>query len=142
MGILVATVDRSTQAEAQGFSRFHIFNSTVTGCDAISLEYVRLAKGSESSPHAHVSSHTVVFTLTGRVSVYFGQQLEQGVTVGPFDCVYIPPGVIHYVVNEGDEVMTAVVARTPDRNVVEEFPDILTGTAFHLHTQAPGSSDQ
>ncbi len=125
MDVLVAALDRCTRAETQGFSRIQIFNSSVTGCDSISLEFVSLPKGAESSPHAHVSSHTVVFTLTGNVRVYFGRRLERDVRVGPLDCVYIPPGVIHHVVNEGDEVMTAVVARTPDRNIVEEFRDIV-----------------
>ena len=130
MSILVTALGKCPKAVSQGFSRTHIFNSNTTGCEAISLEYVALSKGAESSPHSHVASHTVIFTLTGRVTVYFGRQLENDVRVGPHDCVYIPPDVVHYVVNEGDEAMTAVVARTPDRNVVEEFAELLSGRSL------------
>jgi uncharacterized RmlC-like cupin family protein len=101
-----------------------IIDRESTGNEHISLEYVRLPKGAESYPHLHVNTHTAVYTLQGEVKLYYGDRLENVVVVGKHDCVYIPPNVIHYVVNERDEEMISIVARTPSHHEVKEFKEL------------------
>jgi uncharacterized RmlC-like cupin family protein len=56
--------------------------------------------------------------------VLFGECLENEIVAGPGDCVYIPPDVIHYVVNEDLEPMEAAVSRTPATHTVVEYPEL------------------
>ena len=125
MNIRVKNLDECTAHQGQGFKRISIFNPANTLGNHISLEYVILPKGAESTPHAHLDTHTVVFTLQGSVRLFYGDRLEQQKIVGPEGCVYIPPNVIHYVVNEHDEDMIAVVARTPYKHQIREHQELL-----------------
>jgi quercetin dioxygenase-like cupin family protein len=65
MRVKVVNVTACEHVLGQGYRRISIFNGLNTGNDQITLEYVILPKGEESTPHAHVDSHTVVFTLNG-----------------------------------------------------------------------------
>jgi uncharacterized RmlC-like cupin family protein len=120
--IQLRNADESAVFTRQGFKRELIFNEADLGSAPLCLERVTLQMGEECVPHLHLGTHTVVYTLTGRVRVHYGDELQHAIEVGPSDCVFIPPGVIHYVVNEWPEPMTAVVARTAARHEVLEFP--------------------
>jgi uncharacterized RmlC-like cupin family protein len=128
MAILVKKLNLASSKELQGFRRVQIFGEDDIGGSNISLEYVILPKGRESTPHLHVDTYSVIFTLQGVAKIYFGESLENIVTAGVDDSVYIPPNVIHYVVNEFEEEMIAIVARTPSSHSVKEFPMLLDKT--------------
>lgn len=123
--IHVVNLNECPSVEAQGFKRIPIFSTRNVG-DQISLEYVVLPKGAEATPHSHIGVHTVVYTLQGGVRIYFGEDLDKQVIVRPQGCVYIPPDVIHYVVNEHEEDMVAIVARTPYDYKVKEYQNLLS----------------
>ncbi|MEO0584076.1 MAG: cupin domain-containing protein [Bacteroidota bacterium] len=128
--VKVIPLRERANTHAQGFRRQTIFNETQTQ-GQISLEYVILSTGAESSPHIHVGTHTVVYTLQGKVKVYYGEKLQHHVKVGPRDSVYIPPDVLHYVVNEDEQDMVAVVARTPGKHLVKEVEQAITFLPTH-----------
>ncbi len=133
MAITVINLQDCKPLEAQGFQRINIFNPQSVDNNEISLEYVTLPKGAESSPHAHIGTHTVVYTLKGGVRIYFGDNLENQVEVKPQGCVYIPPNVIHHVVNEHEEEMVAIVARTPASHQVKEYTHLLENIETIIH---------
>lgn len=124
MDIKLVELENCHPVSANGFQRISIFNFENTKCNELSLEMVILPKGEESTPHAHVGIHTMVFTLSGAVTLYFGDQLQHNLSVTKSACVYIPPGVIHYVVNQNDEPMVAIVARSPYCHKVIEYPQL------------------
>lgn len=125
MKILTKKLEDCLPKAAQGFQRIHIFDPDTVKNGELALEYVILPTGAESRPHSHIDTHTVVFTIQGSVRIYFGEELENQLTVAPQESVYIPPGVIHHVVNEHEEDMIAVVARTPSVGKVKEFPHLI-----------------
>lgn len=125
MNILTKKLSACLPESTQGFQRAHIFSPNLSNTSQLTLEYVVLPTGAESVPHAHIETHTVVYTIQGGVRIYFGDQLENQLVVEPQESVYIPPGVIHHVVNERVEDMIAIVSRTPSFNEVEEFPELL-----------------
>ena len=126
MSITVVHLDQCPAVSQHGFERRSVFNPALTGCDRLSLEFVELQTGEESSPHAHLGTHTMVYTISGSVRIYFGKRLETVLDVCPGDCVHIPPDVIHYVVNAQAMPMRAVVARSPARHEVVEYPELRT----------------
>lgn len=125
MKVITEKLHDSSVSSNQGFRRTHIFSPDNLKQSPISLEYVVLPTGAESIPHAHLETHTVVFTIQGGVRIYFGEDLEHQLTVAPKESVYIPPGLIHHVVNENEEDMIAVVARTNSAKGVKEFPHLI-----------------
>jgi len=125
MSIKVVNLRDCPSSNEQGYKRVQVFGGHNIQSGKISLEYVVLPKGAESMPHAHLETDTVVFTLQGKVKIYYGEALSEQVVVMPLGCVHIPPGVIHHVVNEHDEDMIAVVARTPHLHQVQEYSHLL-----------------
>ncbi len=101
----------------QGLQREYLVQSNASV--PVSLERVTLSQGEECTPHAHIGTETVVFTVSGRVRVFSGPQLADVIDMGPEDCLYIPPDEPHYVVNLWSEPMVAIVARFMPRGVVE-----------------------
>lgn len=119
------STDEGSTSTAQGFVRLPIFCSSAGNFGPISMERVILGKGEESCSHAHVGTHTVVYTVSGRNIVYFGANLEFKVEVSAGDWVYIPPGAIHYVTNPYEVPMVAIVVRSPPSRQIIEYPNLL-----------------
>ena len=125
MEIKIMKLDLKKFQKSQGFKRIPIFNEENLGISDICLEYVILPKGKESIPHLHVDTFSVIFTLKGVAKIFYGENLESFGEAHQGDSVYIPPNIIHYVINEYDQEMVAVVARTPSQHIVKEFPELL-----------------
>lgn len=105
----------------QGLQREYIIQPTDDA--PVSLEMVTLCRGEECTPHAHIDTQTLVYTIKGKVLVSSGPDLADVIEVGPGDCLFIPPDEPHYVVNLWPEPMVAVVARFKPQGVVE-FPHL------------------
>jgi uncharacterized RmlC-like cupin family protein len=76
-----------------------------------------LAPDSKSSPHHHGPQATIIFVLSGQMSVVItdgGGQLE----IGPGDFAAVPAGVVHWEENASDEPCRSVVVRTGETPVV------------------------
>jgi uncharacterized RmlC-like cupin family protein len=81
----------------------------------------RVPAGAQSRPHYHESCESAVYMLSGSLEVKWGDQLEQTVTLGPGDMVYVPPRETHLLTNLSDaEAAEYVVARdSPTEDSVE-----------------------
>jgi uncharacterized RmlC-like cupin family protein len=123
----------------QGFKRIPIFNASDAEAP-MSFEFVSLPQGAESVPHAHVGTHTMVYTLSGQVHIFFGEELENTLQVGPTESVYLPPNVIHYVINPSVEPMTALVARSPASHTVAEHPSLTSRVRLLDYLCSEGAS--
>ena len=108
----------------EGFNRIQAISPETTGIDNISMELLILPPGAESLPHAHKNVHTVVYIIGGSVRAYVGERLEKYHDILSGDFVYVPPDVIHFPINKGNEVLVAVVARTPANSSVVEFKEL------------------
>jgi uncharacterized RmlC-like cupin family protein len=51
--------------------------------------------------------------------VYYGEEFEKYVELGPGDCVFIPPYLPHIEVNMGPDEAEGVLARSPDNIVID-----------------------
>lgn len=108
----------------EGFNRIKAISPETTGIDNISMELLTLPPGAESLPHAHKNVHTVAYIISGSVRLYVGERLEKYHDILSGDFVHVPPDVIHFPVNEGNEVLFAVIARTPANPSVVEFKEL------------------
>ena len=92
-----------------------------TGATNIYLGVVRVPPGARSRPHYHASCESAVLMLSGRLEVRWGDHLEQVLTIGPGDMVYVPPRETHILHNlsEGEPAEYVVARDSPTEDSVE-----------------------
>src|ERR1044072_7873323 len=80
-----------------------------------------VAASAHSRPNYNDACEIDVYMLSGTLEVKWGDQLEQTVTIGPGDMVYVPPRETHLLTNLSDDAAAQyVVARdSPTEDSVE-----------------------
>jgi uncharacterized RmlC-like cupin family protein len=96
-------------------------SQATTGATNIYMGIFQVPPGAQSRPHYHASCESAVYMLSGKLEVKWGDRLEQTVTIGPGDMVYVPPRETHILQNLSDsEPAEYVVARdSPTEDSVE-----------------------
>ncbi len=97
----------------------------LVGSSGIHLAIATIPPGCASSPHYHVNCESAIYVLAGSGRFVVGEQLEQSLTIGPGDFIYVPPDAVHQPVNDSaTEPLQLIVARnTPVEIVVEYQPE-------------------
>ena len=110
--------DRATPRGVVGGAEI---SQATTGATNIYMGVFRVPAGAQSRPHYHESCESAVYMLSGSLEVKWGDQLEQTVTIGPGDMVYVPPRETHIIENLSEtEAADYVVARnSPHEDSVE-----------------------
>ena len=111
-------VDRDVPRGVVGGSEI---SQATTGAVNIYMGLFRVPPGARSRPHYHEGCESAVYMLSGALEVRWGDQLEETVTIGPGDMVYVPPRETHILVNLSDSAPAEyVVARdSPTEDSVE-----------------------
>jgi uncharacterized RmlC-like cupin family protein len=96
-------------------------SQATTGATNIFMGRFRVPAGAQSRPHYHERCESAVYMLSGQLEVKWGDHLEQTVTIGAGDMVYVPPRETHVLLNRSDsEPAEYVVARdSPTEDSVE-----------------------
>ena len=96
-------------------------SQATTGATNIYMGVFRVPAGAQSRPHYHEHCESAVYMLSGDLEVSWGDQLEQRVTIGAGDMVFVPPRETHLLRNLSDaEPAEYVVARdAPTEDSVE-----------------------
>lgn len=84
-----------------------------TGARGLCMHLLSIPPGERARAHLHDDHETAVYVISGRSGMWYGDNLEEHVSVNSGDFVYIPPGVPHLPYNASEtESCTAVIART------------------------------
>ena len=96
-------------------------SQATAGAHNIYMGVFRVPAAARSRPHYHAHCETAVYMLSGSLEVRWGEHLEESVTIGPGDLVYVPPRETHLLENHSDtEPAEYVVARdSPTEDSVE-----------------------
>ena len=96
-------------------------SQATAGATRIYMGVFRVPAGAQSRPHYHAHCESAVYMLSGRLEVSWGDRLEQTVTIGAGDMVFVPPRETHLLRNLSDaEPAEYVVARdAPTEDSVE-----------------------
>jgi mannose-6-phosphate isomerase-like protein (cupin superfamily) len=83
---------------------------SITGSHGFNIAYVGAGPGCGAALHNHVTVE-VFIPFSGDWTIYWGDEGENEVRLGPLDCISVPPGVMRGFRNDGDEYahMVAVV---------------------------------
>ncbi len=103
----------STFEGKQGFSYFHGISAESVGANAICMHLLTIPPGGRAKAHLHENHETAIYVLSGQGEMWYGEHLEEHMTCGPGDLIYIPAGVPHLPGNASEtEPCVAVLART------------------------------
>src|SRR5918997_4409898 len=110
--------ERSTPRGVAGGSEI---SQATTGATNIFMGRFRVPAGAQSRPHYHENCESALYMLSGSLEVRWGDHLEETVTIGTGDMVYVPPRETHILRNLSDsEPAEYVVARdSPTEDSVE-----------------------
>ena len=102
---------------------------SITGGHGFNVAYVGSAPGCGAALHNHVTVE-VFIPFSGQWTIYWGDEGENEIKIGPLDCISVPPGVMRGFRNDGDSYahMVAVVGGD-DNGKVEWAQSVLERAA-------------
>lgn len=110
----------------QGFDYFEGIASETVGSTGICMHLLTIPPGARARAHKHEHHETAIYVLDGQAQMWFGDGLEDLMTLEAGDLLYIPADVPHLPFNPGDKACTAVIARTDpnEQESVVLLPDL------------------
>src|SRR4026208_2375713 len=79
----------------QGFSYLHGISAESAGATGICMHMLTIPPGGRARAHLHENHETAIYVLSGVGGMWFGENLEEYVTVKACDYIYIPAGIPH-----------------------------------------------
>jgi len=97
----------------QAFTYFAGISAENTGAQGICMHLLTIPPGGRAKAHLHEDHETAIYVLAGEGGMWYGENLEEHITVKAGDYLYIPAGMPHLPYNLSQtESCTAVIART------------------------------
>lgn len=105
-------------AQTPGMRRAAAIDRASVGSENLWVGRVTVSPDAKTGPHHHGDCDSVVYITAGRVSIRWGQHLQERIEARPGDFIFIPARLVHQEVTEGDEDVDSIVIRSGDNVVV------------------------
>ncbi len=112
--------EREVEVQSGAMIRFAGVSEGLVGSTGIHLAVATIPPGCASSPHYHVNCESAIFVTKGHGRFLSGPNLENPLTIGPGDFIYVPAEAVHQPVNDGTEPLELIVARNAPVEIVVE----------------------
>jgi uncharacterized RmlC-like cupin family protein len=111
--------------QTPGMHRRAAIDRSGVGSEGLWVGVVTVEPGARTGAHHHGDVDSVVCVTQGRLTIRYGENLEQSAEAGAGDFIYIPARVVHQEVNlSNSEGIDSIVIRSGDNVVVNvEMPD-------------------
>jgi uncharacterized RmlC-like cupin family protein len=105
--------------QTPGMDRAAAINYARAGAEKLWAGTVVIDPKAETGAHHHGPLETVIYVVSGRARMRWGERLEFMAEAGPGDFIYVPPFVPHQEINASDELsLSCVVVRSGQEPVV------------------------
>lgn len=105
--------------QTPGMTRAAAISHGATGASRIWAGTVSVQPDAKTGPHHHGDLESVIYVVSGRARMRWGDRLEFVAEAGPGDFIFVPPFVPHQEINaRPDEPLHCVVARSSQEPVV------------------------
>ncbi|MDB5415548.1 MAG: hypothetical protein JWR10_3883 [Rubritepida sp.] len=116
--IPAGSLDTNT-AQTPGMNRAAAINFARVGAQKIWAGTVNIHAGAKTGVHHHGALESVIYVVSGRARMRWGERLEFVAEAGPGDFIYVPPYVPHQEINaKDDETLACVLVRSDNEAVV------------------------
>jgi uncharacterized RmlC-like cupin family protein len=106
-------------AQTPGMNRFAAITHARTGAEKLWAGTVDIHPNAKTGAHHHGALESVIYVVSGRARMRWGERLEFVADAGPGDFIYVPPWVPHQEINAmPDAALHCVVIRSDQEPVV------------------------
>ncbi len=142
------TLDPNT-AQTPGMNRAAAIDFARVGARKLWAGTVQIHPDAKTGAHHHGALESVIYIISGRARMRWGDQLEFVAEAGPGDFIFVPPYVPHQEINASrTETLACVLVRSDNEAVVVnleiepvERPDAVAWVDPIHRAPAPGEGD-
>ena len=105
--------------QTPGMTRAAAITHVRTGASKIWAGTVEIRANAKTGPHHHGELESVIYIVSCRARMRWGEKLEFFAEAGPGDFIFVPPYVPHQEINaSSDQPLTCVLVRSGQEPVV------------------------
>lgn len=105
--------------QTPGMTRAAAINRSMAGANKLWAGSVEIHPNAKTAPHHHGELESIIYVISGRARMQWGEKLEFVADAGPGDFIFVPPFVPHQEINAlRDEPLMCVVVRSDQKPVV------------------------
>jgi uncharacterized RmlC-like cupin family protein len=106
-------------------TRAAAINTARVGAQKLWAGTVTIDAGAKTGAHHHGHLESVIYVLSGRARMRWGENLEFVAEAGPGDFIFVPPYVPHQEINAMEkEELRCVLMRSDGEAVAVNLPDL------------------
>ena len=120
-GVRVVHADEldANTPQTPGMHRMGAIDAARAGAEKLWAGTVVIQADAKTGPHHHGELESVIYVVSGRARMRWGERLEYLAEAGPGDFIYVPPFVPHQEINASDtEPLSCVLCRSGQEPVV------------------------
>src|SRR4051795_11191544 len=113
--------------QTEGMTRMAAINAARAGSEKLWAGTVVVDPNAKTGAHHHGALESVIYVVSGRARMRWGERLEFTAEAGPGDFIYVPPYVPHQEINASpDAPLSCVVVRSGQEPVIVnlDLPDV------------------
>ena len=105
--------------QTEGMTRAAAINHAKAGASKLWAGTVRIEPDAKTGAHHHGALESIIYVLSGRARMRWGDQLEYFAEADPGDFIYVPPFVPHQEINANpDTPLLCIIVRSDQQAVV------------------------
>jgi uncharacterized RmlC-like cupin family protein len=109
----------SNTPQTPGMTRAAAINRVMTGANRLWAGTVSVHPNAKTAPHHHGELESIIYIVSGRARMRWGERLEFFAEAGPGDFIFVPPFVPHQEINANpSEPLMCVVVRSDQEPIV------------------------
>jgi uncharacterized RmlC-like cupin family protein len=113
--------------QTEGMTRMAAINAARAASEKLWAGTVVVDPDAKTGAHHHGALESVIYVVSGRARMRWGERLEFTAEAGPGDFIYVPPYVPHQEINASpDAPLSCVVVRSGQEPVIVnlDLPDV------------------
>ena len=109
----------SNTPQTPGMERAAAINFARAGAQKLWAGTVKIHANAKTGAHHHGALESVIYVISGKARMRWGEHLEYTAEAGPGDFIFVPPYVPHQEINASpDEPLQCVLVRSDNEAVV------------------------
>ena len=105
--------------QTPGMTRAAAITHASAGANKLWAGTVTVHPNAKTGPHHHGKLESIIYVISGRARMRWGERLKFVAEAGPGDFIYVPPFVPHQEINaRQDEPLTCVIVRNDQEPIV------------------------
>jgi uncharacterized RmlC-like cupin family protein len=105
--------------QTPGMTRAAAINRAMAGANKLWAGSVTIHANAKTAPHHHGELESIIYVVSGKARMRWGEKLEFVAEAGPGDFIFVPPFVPHQEINaDVNQELACVVVRSDQEPVV------------------------